>query len=167
MEGWESEKSAASRKRFTIWIILVQINKFPKFLSEKGIRAPLTIPSRETPGLCAKLIQFKLNHLHDRSTYPGSEYLKECEILEHQSIIIARPRQFIATATFKLQVKGPKQSRQNDSRTKVGIFQGRQQLAFFGLLDDRSEHWIFQNSHWHTKWGSNWPSTDKAPQRQQ
>ena len=75
------------------WIVLVQAKK------EMDPRLPYP---HETPGLCTKII---VNHIHDRSTYPGLEQLKIFQgmrqsvngtSIDHWQCYNRHPRQFIS-----------------------------------------------------------------------
>ena len=99
-----------------------------------------SIPSRETPGVFAKLIT--VNLFHDCSIYPGQEYLKADEGIRHSGasidqhcnvtdlLAIYRPPRH---SSFKLEVQ--KQLRHDDSRMKIGFLQRRaSQPGFFWHL---------------------------------
>ena len=105
------------------WIVLVQINKFPKFLSEKGIGAPLTMPSR---GLCAKIILPPprpldismvgiIENISKHATFWGI----------NRSTLQPTPSTIQPSRHSSFKLEAQKQLKQNDSRTKIRILQGR------------------------------------------
>ena len=125
-----------SSKQVTNWIFLVQINKFPKFLSEKRIGAPLTHSFFTRYSRPLRQNHYT-THLHDRSTYPRFEGMRHSgpSIDQHCN---RRPRQFIATMTFKLQVRGPKTAKagrkQDENRSPSGKGITTCVIFFFWLL---------------------------------